>query len=275
MLGIVIISTKHPNYGRLAYNLALSIKATENVQIAIVKDDVALSHLTDEQKKFFDQIIDLPEHYGTGFQTKLHLDQLTPFDKTLYLDADMVWVGYKKPSELFKELNGISFTGITEGDNIKPNPKYYFWADLKEIQDQYKVDKVYQWRSEVLYFEKGTKVFKKARELKPEKKLKTIRMFGPYIPDELYFNIATAILGVEPHKKWMPAYWLRMNNDVMPKPGDLANGYYLLSAGSNWASNQMKKMYDNTMRVVTNKLKVPYLFPLKSKKEWAPGRLKI
>jgi len=272
MLGIIIIATSHPQYGNMAYNLAVSVKAAEEIKIAVVKDAISLSHLTDQQKSIFDYQIELPADV-TGFKTKLHLDLLTPFDKTLYLDADMVWVGYKKPSQLFKENAGKEFNILTEGDNLKPSDSYYFWADLKEIQEQYKVDKVYQTRSEVIYFEK-TKVFKKARELKPEKKLKTIKMFGDGIPDELYFNIAIASLGIE-IEKWAPAYWIRLNKDIVLQPKDLSTNYYLLSAGGNFASNSLKKIYDNAMRYAVKKLNLQHLFPLKSKRDWAPGRLKI
>lgn len=265
MLGILLIATKFPQYGRLAYNLALSIKAQENIPIAVIADEVALSHLTSIQKLVFNQIIDIKDG---GMHTKLHLDQLTPFSETLYLDVDMVWLN-KKPSQLFNEVKGTEFAILSEGDSEKPNSKYYFWADPKEIQDVFKVSKVHQLRSEVIYFEK-TKVFKKAREVKPYK-LKSIKMFGSQVPDELYFNIAVAQLGLE-IKPWKPAYWLRMYNDVIPKN---LNDYYLLSAGSNYASEPLKKVYDNQMRFVSHTLKTPYLFPLKSKRSWAPERLKI
>jgi hypothetical protein len=274
--GITIIATGHPEYGRLAFNLTLSIKAVEPIPVAVICTDFAISHLNDKQKNVFDYIINLPMEYRSGFGTKLHLDQLTPFDKTLALDADMLWLAMKKPSALFEELKDTSFSIITEGDSLKPNPKYYFWADVKEIQKEYAVDKVYQCRSEVIYFDKSTKIFKIARELKPEKKLKTIRKFGEAIPDELYFNIAIAKAAVEPHVSlWQPAYWCRLHGEVMPPLSQLSTQYFLLSFGSNAASPVMKKTYDNLMQYCANKLGMPYLFKLKSKKEWAHDRLKI
>jgi hypothetical protein len=273
--GILLIATGHPYYGNMAYNLALSIKSVEEIEVAVVFTVESLSHLNPSQTAVFDHKIELPEDYRTGFGVKLHLDQLTPFEKTLCLDVDMLWLG-KKPSELFTELDGKGFTIITEGDSDKPNSKYYFWADLKEIQDVYGVKKVYQTRSEVIYFDAGTKVFETARELTPELQLKTIRMFGTFIPDELYFNIAMAISGVEPHApNWMPAYWSRLHGEIMPNLSLLYRQYYLLSFGSNAASPIMKRAYDNVMKIVAHKLRMPYIFKLKSKKEWAPGRLKI
>jgi len=273
--GILLIATGHAEYGKMAYNLALTIKSIEQVPVAVIYSGSSLSHLNQDQLKMFDFIIELPNEFRTGFGTKLHIDQLSPFDKTLFLDADMLWLG-KKPSELFDELNGVQFTCITEGDSDNINQKYYFWADLQEIKDAYKVDKVYQTRSEVIYFEKGTKVFRKARELKPENKLKTIRKFGDAIPDELYFNISLALLNVSTHtEKWMPSYWNRLHNEIMPNLSVLYKEYFLLSFGSNFASPIMKRTYDNIMQVASKKLGLPYLFKLKSKKEWAIGRSKI
>ena len=271
--GIIIIATGHPGYGTLAYNLAISIKAVEPVQIAVIYDAPGIKYLDKKQQSIFDFMIELPADFRSGFGTKLHLDQLTPFEKTLCLDADMLWLG-KKPSALFAELEGVQFTAITEGSSENINNKYYFWADYDEIKSAYKVDKVWQIRSEVMYFEKGTKVFSKARELNPEKKLKTIRMFGENIPDELYFNIATAILKID-MPVFMPAYWARLHGEIMPNLSVLYKEYYLLSFGSNMVSSIMKRTYDNVMTVAVRKLGLPYLFKLKSKKEWAPGRLKI
>lgn len=271
--GIILIATAHPGYGRLAYNLAVTIKSVEDVSIAIVHDDIALNHLTDDQRAIFTQHIFLPPTYRTGFGTKLHLDQLTPFEHTLYLDADMLWLG-KKPSELLAALEGTAFTTISEGDSDNPNKKYYFWADEGEIKQAYGVALVPQLRSEVMYFEKGCKVFEQARSLDPVSKLKSIRYFDDKVPDELYFNIACAQLGIT-FKPWMPAYWARLHNEIMPNLSVLYRDYYLLSFGSNAVSSIMKRTYDNVMMVAVRKLRIPYLFKLKSKREWAPGRLKI
>jgi hypothetical protein len=272
--GILLIATGHPGYGKLAYNLAVTIKAIERVDITVITDGDGLNHLTEDQKEIFNSIILLPKEYRTGFGTKLHLDQLTPYNKTLCLDVDMTWLS-KKPSELFAYLSGKSFATIMEGDSDKPNNKYYFWADAEEIKKVYAVEKIPQIRSEVLYFESGCNVFEKARTLKPQECLRTIRMFGHLVPDELYFNIACALLKIPLIPGWMPAYWPRLHGEIMPNLPVLHKDYYLLSFGSNVVSPVMKRTYDNVMMVAVRKLGLPYLFKLKSKKEWAPGRLKI
>jgi len=274
--GIILISTGHPNYGKMAYNLLNTLKAADpSTAVALIHDNKAIAHLPETERRAFDVLIELPSVYGTGFSAKLHLDQLTPFEKTLYLDVDMLWISKRKPSELLAELNGVQFTIITEGDSDKPNLKYYFWADEKEILQNYKIEWVPQTRSEVMYFEKGTKVFEKARQLNPERKLLTIRKFGTLIPDELYFNIAMGILNIKPHvMNWQPAYWARLNGDRLPEVKDLRNGFYLLSFGSNFVSSTLQKVYDNFMIATSHNLRTRW-YKIQSKKMWAPGRLKM
>jgi hypothetical protein len=271
--GIVIIATSHAYYGRMAYNLAVTIKATEDVLIALLYRSPAIDHLNGTQLSYFDHLINLPEDVPAGYQTKLHLDELSPFDNTLYLDADMLWLPYRKPSELFAELSGNEYTGITEGKVRDVNHGYYFWADLAELQQVYGSDWTFhQWRSEVIYFEKGTPVFATARSLDLTE-LRTAKKFGGCLPDELYLNIATALLCIEPHKyKWTPAYWPRLYKDVIPK--DLSS-YYLLSFGSNYASSKMKTTYRTVLTSACNKLGIRPMFGLDSKRSFMKERQKM
>lgn len=271
--GIILIATGHGNYGKLAYNLAQTIKAVEPYPIAVVTDDVGLSHLREAEKSIFDFIINLPKDTGDGFGVKLHLDKLTPFKKTLFLDADMLWLS-RKPSELFEALECKSFATITEGDSENENQKYYFWADKDEIKQAYGVKKIHQIRSEVIYFE-DERVFKAARKLNPEKKLKSIRYFGDKIPDELYFNVACAQLEHDPSMGFMPAYWNRLHGEIMISLKEAHSQYYLLSFGSNASSPVQKSTYEKVMRAVCYKLGTRFMYPLRSKKGWAAGRLKI
>src|SRR5678809_433727 len=97
--GILIIATKHPYYGRMAFNLAASIRASEKeCNICVLHSGRGLSHLTDAQKEIFNDVIEIKESNGVG--TKLWAIEYTPYDNTLIIDADNLWFK-KKPSELF------------------------------------------------------------------------------------------------------------------------------------------------------------------------------
>src|SRR6186997_996433 len=92
--GIVLISLGQPYYIRMAYQLAYSIKCNEDISIHLISNNH--EHLSEDQKKVFDKIIIPGEHvFNTDGQTdylksKTYLYELSEFDETIFLDADMI-----------------------------------------------------------------------------------------------------------------------------------------------------------------------------------------
>jgi hypothetical protein len=276
--GIVIVITGHPYYGRYAYNLAVSIKATEDFPIALLYAPKALTHLSTQQLEVFDEFIELPKEVPANVSCKLYAGQFSPYVETLLLDADMVWLPIHTPSELFKSCEGSVFTGITEGHEQDPAKNYFFWADVEEIKKVYTLKaNLYQWRTEVVYFNRdGREVLKRALEIVQNPRLSTVKQFGYAVPDELGVNIAAAECGVVPHiYKWQPSYWHLMYNNHIPAPCELHEKYYLLSFGSNVASGTLKKVHDNLMKAYCYKLGRQHVFDLPSKRDFLKERDKI
>lgn len=272
--GIVIVATGHPYYGRMAYNLCLSIKAVEKqTKVCILYNGNALAHIGQHQTDIIDYIIRMDDSIPANQCSKLYATKYTPFEKTLLLDADTLWLPNKKPSELFQTIGeDVNFTAITEGHTDEINQSYFFWADVGEIREVYGVNKIYQWRTEVMYFNvEGRKVLEKALEITKEPKLKSVTMFAYNVPDELGINIATAIYGIEPHQyKWQPTFWYLMNKSNIPEPRKIYENYYLLSFGSNFTGNVIKKLHDSLLRNYCMKLQRQHVFPLHNKRDFLP-----
>lgn len=267
--GVIILATGHGFYGRMAWNLCATIKAVhKDFPIAIVHDNIAISHLNAQQRSLFD--IHIPAEQ-LGFAGKLDLPRISPFEQTLYLDADMAWLPKYSPIDLIATLKGIDFASITEGHSEDPHPKYYFWANLDEIREKYQVEKVYQWRSEVMYFTKAQSVqdmFARAREIYANPGLTTIHRFGSHVPDELAINIATAEAGIIPHVyKWCPAFWPRMHGEGGMSLEAMYSKYYLLSCGSNVVTNNTMQLYNRIVKSATYKLGMQHVFPLMNKRD--------
>jgi hypothetical protein len=279
--GIIIVATGHPYYGRQAYNLAVSIKAVEDIPVSVLFSGRALNHLSEQQLSYFDKIIEMEDTVPQSSGAKLWSYEYTPYKETLLLDADMLWLPKKKPSELFEEVKDVEFTAITEGyhdGEDHGNPIYFFWANVSEIREVYKVTgTIYQWRTEVMYFKKSAKVnklFSQAKKIFLNPKLASVKKFADGVPDELALNIAAAQQGVEPHvQKWQPAFWWKLNNQIVPGLQQLYS-YYLASFGSNTASQPVKLMYNRIMKSAAHKLGVTHVFPLYSKREYLPERSK-
>jgi len=275
--GILLNAFGHPYFGRYAYNLALSIKAVENMAIALVHDYSAVSHLTSEQQEIFD--IRIPSSLKPSCGVKLHSCDVSPFKQTLVLDVDMLWLPKRRPSELLHELRDIEFTCITEGSTLKPSAQYFFWANIEEIREKYQVTGVvHQLRTEVMYFEKSEKVgkmFKKAQAIHEKPDMASIKEFAGGVPDEMALNIAAAIQGIEPHStEWRPSYWPQLFQNKVPPVDQLYSNYYLLSVGGNMNTQNVKNLYNTLVKAQAPKLGLAFSFPLQSKHQFLENRRK-
>lgn len=273
--GITIFALGHPYYGRYAYNLAVTIKAVENFPIALIHDYTGISHLDESQRQIFDHLI--PTDLKPGCGAKLHVYDLSPFEKTLLLDADMLWLPKKKPTELFDSLDGVEFTAISEGSTNNPSAHYFFWASIEEIREKYNIKGVvHQLRTEVMYFERTERIermFGKAIEIYSDHGLKSVKQFAEGVPDELAINIAAGIEGVEP-TDFKPSYWAQLNKNQIPQADSLYSNYYLLSAGGNMSTQNVKNLYNNLVKAQAPKLGLSLCFPLQSKHHFLETRRK-
>ena len=285
--GILLLATGHAIYGALAYNNLLTIRAMDtDTPVALAYDAAGASHLTEVHLNRFSALIPV-DHKGFG--GKLHLDLITPFERTLFIDADMAWMPKHGPQVLFDNLEGVEFTAITEGkinfsneDENDISGHYYFWADTPEIKQVYGLaNTMYQWRSEVMYFTKTERVqemFKKAREIHSNPRLQSVKLFGGQIPDELALNIACSLHDIHPHQyKWTPAYWSKLHGEHVRDLEEIYNQYYLFSLGSHRYSPTQERIYTRLVRHAAWKLGLGEgaTFPLKNKAEAIKDRLKF
>lgn len=282
--GILLVALGHGYYGRMAYNLAMSIKAIEPfTNITLVYTEHAIAHINQNNMWVFDNKMCLPET-DQPFGVKLNLNSLTPYERTLYIDVDTLWVNKYGPSKLFEQLKGTLFTGITEGfhdyenpDKSDPSKHYFFWADLEEAKDKWALTgKMHQWRSEFIYFENHEKteaMFNLAKSVYVNPKLTKIKMFADHIPDELAINISTCVYNICPHQyKWQPSYWDRLYGGNMPSIQELQYKYYIISCGSNASFGALKRVYDRICAASAYRLKLQHVFPLISKKDMLTNR---
>ncbi len=118
---LITSNTGDINYNKLAYALALSIKNTQREgfdQVCLITDDIA--SLKDFKSSWvFDQVIEHQEH--NGWTGRSYMDKLTPFDYTVCLDVDMLflndcshWAEYFiKNSDLFIADSAVTYRNET------------------------------------------------------------------------------------------------------------------------------------------------------------------
>ncbi|TCT03513.1 hypothetical protein [Aquabacter spiritensis] len=89
-LGFITIARRDTSYSEMAVDLALSLRDFCSHPIALVADDHNAAFVQGLYPRVFDAIIPLPERYqaGTGVAAKYAMAELTPFSRTIFIDAD-------------------------------------------------------------------------------------------------------------------------------------------------------------------------------------------
>ncbi len=87
----IAINSENTDYLKLAYLQALNVKATQKIKsFAVIVDSNTASKITDEYKKAFDYIIEVPESNYGPFGIEPQIFWLSPFKETIKLESDLL-----------------------------------------------------------------------------------------------------------------------------------------------------------------------------------------
>jgi hypothetical protein len=280
--GILILALGHPEYGKMAYMLTLSLRFSSSIPITLAYTPSAITHISNKLQ-FFDKTIEIPEEYYTKrnvkefIKAKTHIYDLSPYDETLYLDADTLWLPRRPVDQVFEELKdeelAIQCKGSTKiGEHGSKN----YWCDLNEYKKVYGVDTFYNFASEFIYFKKTKavkKFFKDSSKIYDNLKIKHT-LFSGGIPDELIFNISMAQNNLKPFREvYVPIYWEQSERKNL-KRSDMYEMFYAYSAGGKLSSSVEKKVYKDLAQFYGNHFGLQH-YELKDKMRYLPERANL
>lgn len=255
--GVLLISCGHEYYFNMAANLAMSLKASDaNLPIHLVYHG-NLSKI-ENKLHFFDSIAECPAHAYTKnlktryFKVKTFIYDLSPFDNTVFLDADLIWFQRPLMELVNTELKDIDFT-IQNRDKYDlsngHNPKY-FWAEYKDVKAKYKEfpnHYLYSLHSEFIWFKKtdaNRAYFDKVKEFYDNPPVPPTKFAGD-VADELPFAMAMIETGMTPHKTpFVPVCWSQLDTKAGYDISKLRQNYYGFSVGGNAIARQMWETYN-------------------------------
>lgn len=224
--GVITIAVGSTTYGRMALNLAVSIKRNSATPIALIYTPSAVKDIL-PLLTYFDHLIEIPDTdkpVRTCMNLKVRLNDKTPFDKTIFLDADCIITPTHKVDELFDRVDGVQFTAYNTHQyklSEKPYDKYNHWAEPNDVMKKFGLSadtEIPQINSSFLYWEKGAKsdrIFSEAKRV-IRSGIKHDEFRGEF-PDELAFNVACAITKTYPHKKRFKPIYLNILNETISK----------------------------------------------------------
>lgn len=276
--GVLILALGHPYYGEMAFNLAATLKASDrNINIHVVHTDNSLSYLNEAQKALFNSTSLCPVDAITKgnkqdvyFKAKTFIYDLSPFEETLFLDADIAWLYQKSITDFIVGLSAnCDFTMQNKGLNYSQ----YLWANHEEIKAKYPDGELYNLYSEMIFFKKNEAnklFFDTSKKFFDNPTINSSVIFNDDIADELAFALAMLELKHYPHQKdYKPIFWFLSDG----KQGSsiqhcLDKGYYGYSAGGNSSLETVKEKYEMLIRGAVSIINVGPAFKLKSKKQF-------
>ncbi len=296
--GVLIMAMGNPNWGKLAVNLAMSLRFTSpDIKITLAQAGSGAAQIGEFGKTLFDKIIPIDQKYYTKLQrggenpiitteylkAKLAMYKLSPYDETIFLDADMVWCPKRPITDLFNELNKVDFAianrSFTSLDKEGLGDDFGVWASPKKVKKlfKFKEGKYYNLSSEMVYFKKTKevgKLFSDALKIYDRTDLHKagLKMFNGAIPDELPLTIAMIKNDLYPHKdSYLPIYWESAEHKHL-EGGALFGSFWAYSMGGAFTENRMKKIYNNLVQYYCNQYSQRHPFKYIDKRSWMPGR---
>lgn len=285
-LGVVILALNHPYYGNYAFQLLLSIKFTApEIPVCIMHDGVGIGHLDPTKRMLVDHLIEVPVGYRTSagrpdpIKAKLYAYELSPFKRTIQLDADLLWLPQKTIKTVFDELAPLELAITNRGKELvgKAHDGFIQWAKPSEIVVAHKLtgtEALYNLCSELMYYKKGSlakKVFTAAQKIY-DKPLVNFNLFGLNMPDELALEIALMKTKVElVHSPFLPFYWESFEKKRL-KLQLMYQQFYAYSIGGSHMADYVAKTYDQLSQFYCNKFGFRTRFPARQKRTFLPER---
>ena len=277
--GVLIIAVGKPVFGRLAYNLAQSIWINDpQVPIALLHDGDSLRDLDQRHKYVFsimtklDRKVSHPNGALAPFRLKLMLPQITPFQRTLFLDADSLVFPGKSTSNMIRDLSLSGCSVQTNCSTINQFVRGYVfaWSDLQIARETLGISgDMYLISSSFMFFnrdETAGAFYAKALEIHDrvmngEIKLGYLNYRGQ-IPDEPMLAFASGLTNI----KMISPYSVGVSgNEPSVRDSDMhafiKDKYFMTTPGSG-SNAYWENYYNNTVRLQSRQrgLTFPFLW---------------
>lgn len=281
--GFIIYALGHKNYYRMAETLAASLLVNNaNVKVALLCDapeKLLHGHL-------FNKVIPLDvsqfeENDKLVFnRATIAMYEHSPYDETIKLDADMIWLNGRNPMQLFEMLAGYEVMFSNRGHGWgKGNSVWATEADLKAAYGFTDADKLYKIYGEFVYFrrcQKARKFFSLVKKAFYQPKVRCAEFSNGTFTDELAYQIACIQMGIELKENYTPIFNTFLGYNQFRYGYELAkSGYYGYSIGGNVTPPWIAIQYNNLAKHYYYQLGLQNPYQVRDKRSFLPERVKL
>lgn len=197
--GWLILAHGKDHYLKWAANLIGSLKMLSSLPVALVTDRIELPQFCHP-----DIVVKLPIEYNKPFYAKTILNQLTPFDETIYLDSDSLCV--MPPDDEFNRGVDFDIHCVGRYASDEDYQSRMIWANIPDMRRFYgwKNQKYIETNSSFIYWKNGLhadRIFALAESLYAANFYPHYNFqYFSFYPDELAWNAALTYMGETPEK---------------------------------------------------------------------------
>jgi len=200
--GYLTLAARHRMYLEMAVDLALSLRDWNLEPVSLVVDARLREAAERHYHSVFDEILSLPEEYDFGRALKYSVGELTPYLRTLFIDADTLSLGPLE--ETWRRLAGRRFammgeTLLPDHEGLHHGRPAHYWCRRFGLQRYFKT------HSAVFFFEKeeGQRVLAECLAAYRDRAYSRLRWTG----DEVGFAIVADRSSIDTFPGPSPILW--------------------------------------------------------------------
>lgn len=214
-LGFMTLAFGSPKYVEMAVDFALSLRDWHSQPVAIAVDSPTAAYLADRYPAVFDAVIPIPDDWPPGWARKFSVAELTPFDRTVFVDSDTLVIDDLETVIADAERTEFAMMGEYV---MAPAEMLHNGVPIRRLMSQFNLQRYFHNSSSAFTFkrEAGRRLLSECLrtwldELSPSR-LDPFTGYG----DELAFGLVAARGGMATLSEPYPVYWPDELRDLRP-----------------------------------------------------------
>ena len=207
--GYLTLAARHPRYLEMAVDMALSLRAHTGLPVALAADDELGRIARARYAAAFDEVTRLPDRFLAGRALKYGTAEASPFDDTMFVDADCIVLGGLDDLFAVLERTDMAMTGeqLTASDD-----RDHHGFSTTRLIHRFGLDTYLKTNSGLFCFrrEPALEIMRECLSCYRDEVIPRLRwraLFGGWLGDEIAFGIVGGRRGLGTLPKPDAMYW--------------------------------------------------------------------
>ncbi|HTR87434.1 MAG TPA: hypothetical protein VMI56_23320 [Reyranella sp.] len=224
-VGFMTLAFGRSDYVEMAVDFALSLREWHGEPIAIAVDEPAERYIAKRYPGVFDAIVRLPSSLSAGWEYKFALADVSPFPRTVFIDADTIVLG--DLGAVLADAERVDFAMIGHYCTAPTNADHNGFS-VQELIGEFGLSRYFHNHSGLVAFERenGRRYFAECLAVWRNELLLSKHRESHGLADEVAFGIAAARQGAVTLREPFPMFTTNELHDVRSRRKPLCHLYH-------------------------------------------------